>query len=189
MTTFQNLTKSKVPPGFRGNNKIMVQAWYLVDAFLYKPSPHFMNGWRKMLLRIFGAKIGVGVIFRPSSTITYPWNLSVANNSYIGDEVVIYNLDQITIGSHVSLSFRSFLCAGSHDPDDQEFSLRISPIIIEDEVWIAADCFVGPGVTLEKGVVLGARSTFPGGRAESGGIYVGSPAKFIRKRYERAARI
>jgi len=155
----QDLSVGATPEGFRGRNKLIVQLWYLVQATLFHLSPHFMTGWRRLLVRAFGGKVGKHVIFRPSATLTYPWNISVGDYSYIGDEVVLYSLDRIDIGAHVSVSYRAFLCTGTHDPRDPRFPLVIQPIRVDNEAWIAADAFVAPGVHIGTGAVLAARST------------------------------
>jgi putative colanic acid biosynthesis acetyltransferase WcaF len=177
----QDLTEGPTPEGFRGRNKIVVQLWYLVQATLFRLSPHFMTGWRRFLVRLFGGKVGARVNFRPSATITYPWNLSVGDHSYIGDEVILYSLDQITIGSHVSISYRAFLCTGTHDPRDRRFPLVIKPIHIDDEVWLAADSFVAPGVHIGAGAVLAARSTALNDIPPRD-MQVGTPARSIGQR-------
>src|SRR5215469_9694919 len=118
----QDLRRSETPAGFQGQNKLLVQTWYLVQAILFHPSPHFLVGWRRFLLRLFGGKVGQNVRIRPSAKITYPWNVTIGDYSYIGDDVVVYSLGEIHIGSHVSISYRAFLCCGTHDYRDPKFS-------------------------------------------------------------------
>jgi len=134
-----------------------------------------MYGWRRFLLRIFGAKIGKKVILRPSSQVTYPWKLSIGDYSWIGDEVVLYSLGEIIIGSNTVISQRSYLCTGSHDHTKSDFTIFTKPIIIGDSCWLATDVFVGPGVEIAAEVVLGARSSVFKSIIGKG-IYRGSPA-------------
>jgi putative colanic acid biosynthesis acetyltransferase WcaF len=118
-----------------------------------------MYKWRVFLIKSFGAKIGKNVILRPDVKITYPWKVSIGDYSWIGNGVELYSLGEISIGSNVVVSQKSYLCTGSHDYNSEAFDIFSKPIIIEDGVWIATDVFIGPGVTVKKGAVVGARSS------------------------------
>ena len=111
----QNLSQYKTPKDFRGKSKITVQLWWVVYALLFRPSPQVMYGWRRFLLRSFGAKVGKKVILRPTAQITYPWKVSIGDFSWIGDDVVLYSLGDISIGSNTVISQRCYICTGSHD--------------------------------------------------------------------------
>jgi putative colanic acid biosynthesis acetyltransferase WcaF len=178
---FQDLSKFEVPQDFRGRSKIIVQLWWMVQATFFRISPQFMYEWRNFLLRLFGAKIGKGVKIRPTSKITYPWNLSVGDHSWIGDDCTIYNLGRIQIGSNVALAHKVYLCTGMHDYTDILFRIYAKEIIINDEVWLPNDVFVGPGVTIGRGTVVGARSTVLQDLPEAMICY-GNPAKPIKPR-------
>jgi putative colanic acid biosynthesis acetyltransferase WcaF len=158
----QDLEKFTIPAGFRGRPAWLVQLWWLVQATLFGLSPQFMYAWRNWLLRTFGAAVGVGVHIRPTARITYPWKVSIGDWSWIGDGAVIYSLEHIVIGRNVSISQRCYLCAGSHDYTKADFSYVLDAektrIVVEDEVWLANDVFVGPGTTIGRGTVVGARS-------------------------------
>ena len=143
----------------RGRSSWIVLLWWLVQAILFPLSLHNLNDFRSWLLRLFGAKIGKSVVIRPTSRFTYPWKVEIGDYSWIGDDVVFYSVNQITIGSHCIISQKSYLCTGSHDIKDQAFSLITQPIIIGNGAWIATDCFVAPGVTIGSNSVIGARST------------------------------
>lgn len=177
----QDLSQYNTPKDFRGKSKITVQLWWVVHAFLFKPSPQVLYGWRRFLLRSFGAEIGKGVIIRPSAQITYPWKVRIGDYSWIGDNVVLYSLGDIIIGKNTVISQKSYICTGTHDYSKTEFPILAKNIVIEDECWLATDVFVSPGVTICKGVVVGARSTVIKD-LESNSVYVGSPAKFLKKR-------
>lgn len=140
-----------------------------------------MNSWRIFILKIFGAKIGKNTKIRPSVIITYPWNIEIGDDTYIGDDVVLYSLDKINIGNSVSLSYGAFLCTGTHDYTKPTFDLIINPINVKDQAWIGAQAFLHPGINVEKGCVLAARSVLTKSTIELG-VYAGSPAKFIKKR-------
>jgi putative colanic acid biosynthesis acetyltransferase WcaF len=90
--------------------------------------------------------------------VTYPWKLEIGNYSWIGDGVELYNLDWIRIGDHVVISQDSYLCTGSHNFTRKSFDIEVAPIIINDEAWVASQVFVGPGVTIGRGTVVGVRS-------------------------------
>lgn len=184
---FQDLTRFKVPQGMRGRSAAYVQAWWIVQDSLFRWSPQFLYGWRRLLLRMFGAKIGTGVLIRPSAKITYPWKVTVGDHSWIGDDVVLYSWDKIEIGPHSVVSQKSYLCTGYHDPDSIDFDILAAPIRIGQECWVAADVFVGPGVSIGNGAVAGARSAvlqdLPPGM-----ICSGNPAKPVRKRKSSAGK-
>jgi putative colanic acid biosynthesis acetyltransferase WcaF len=154
----QDLSTSKVPTGFRGRPAWYVQLWWLADSVLFRPSPQIFYGWRRFLLRAFGATIGKGVLIRPSATITYPWKLSIGDWSWVGDHATLYSLGEITIGASSVVSQHAYLCTGSHDYSRPSFDLYAKPITVEAESWIAAHVFVGPGVTVGCGAVIGACS-------------------------------
>lgn len=177
----QKLNKFKLPNRFRGKSGLVVQIWRFTDFFFFKLSPQIMYGWRRFLLRLFGANIGKGVIIRPNVTITYPWKVSIGDYSWIGDNVELYSLGEIEIGSNVVISQKSYLCAGSHDYQKQDFPIWSKKITIKDECWLATDVYIAPGITIEKGTVVGARSSVFKDLPSSK-ICMGSPAKVIKDR-------
>ena len=143
----------------RGRPGWYILFWWLVQGVLFPLSLHPCNGFRGWLLKLFGAKIGQGVVIRPTARFTYPWKINIGDYSWIGDDVVLYSLDRIAIGNNCVISQKSYLCTGSHDLQDPAFKLITAPITIADGVWIAADCFIAPGITLGQDVVVGARSS------------------------------
>lgn len=177
----QDLSKFEMPENFRGRAAWFVQLWWLVQSTLFRWSPQFAYRFRVKILRLFGAKIGYGVIIRPTVTITYPWKVSIGDYSWIGDDVVLYSLGEISIGSSSVISQRSYLCAGDHDYKKLDFPIRGKRISISSECWIAADTYIAPGVSIEKGTVVGARSSvfkdLPGNM-----ICMGSPCRPIKPR-------
>ncbi len=143
----------------RGRPGWYILLWWLVQALLFPLTPHSAHGLRVWLLRRFGARIGRGVSIRPTARFTYPWKVKIGDYSWVGDDVVFYSLDQITLGEHCVISQKSYLCTGSHDPQDPAFGLQTAPIVMGNGAWLATDCFVAPGVQIGANAVIGARST------------------------------
>jgi len=156
---FQDLSLFQLPVGFRGRAAWVVQVWWIVQASLFRWSPQFAYGWRIFLLRLFGAKIGSNAIIRPSATITYPWRLTLGNNVWIGDSVILYTLGSINIGDNTVISQFCHLCAADHDFTSPSFPIRAKSITVGSQVWLASDVFVAPGVTIGDASVVGARSS------------------------------
>lgn len=147
--------------------------------FRFSPRPFF--GWRRMLLRCFGAKVGYHVNIYNSAIIYYPWNLVIGDWSAVGEDALIYNLGLVTVGEKVTISHRAHLCAGTHDYTRPDLPLLKPPIVIENQVWICADAFVGPGVTVGEGAVVGARAVVTKD-VEPWTVVAGNPARFLKKR-------
>lgn len=154
-----NLSNYKSANYDRGRSNWFVLVWWLVQAIAFPLSLHNFNNFRCWLLRLFGAKIGQGVVIRPTARFTYPWKISIGDYSWIGDDVVFYSIDRIVIGCHTVISQKSYLCTASHDFRDPNFPTTTSPITIGNGAWIATDCFVAPGVTIGPNAVIGARSS------------------------------
>lgn len=143
----------------RGRSGWVILLWWLVQAIAFPLTPHQLHAPRSALLRLFGAKIGKGVVIRPTARFTYPWKVEIGDYSWIGDDVVFYSLDDIRIGCHSVISQKCYLCTGNHDFQDSTFSLVTAPIAIGNGVWVATDCFVGPGVEIGANTIVGARSS------------------------------
>lgn len=165
----------------RGKPMWFILLWWFVQAIAFPLTLHNFNFLRCWLLRLFGAKIGMGVIIRPTARFTYPWKVEIGDYSWIGDNVVFYSLDRISVGSHCVISQESYLCTGSHDIQDVAFNLITAPIAIGNGVWIAADCFIAPGVKIGANSVIGARSSVFGD-ISSATVAWGTPC---RDRYPR----
>jgi putative colanic acid biosynthesis acetyltransferase WcaF len=178
---YQNLKTFRMSKGFRGKSKFIVQSWRMVQGALFRLSPQFMYGWRRFLLRLFGAIIGENVLIRPTVKILYPWKLIVGDWSWIGDEVTLYNMETINIGENCVISQKSYLCTSSHDYTKSSFEIFAQPIDIKNETWIASDVFIAPGVTIGQGTVVGFRSTVNKDLPPQMVCY-GNPAKPIKPR-------
>ena len=155
--------------------------WGIVWLILYRPSPKLMHGWRCLLLRIFGAKLGNEVHPYPSSKIWAPWNLEMGDHSCLSEKVDCYCVDKIRIGAHATVSQYSFLCTASHDYTDKAMPLVIAPITIGNYAWVTADVFIAPGVEIGEGAVINARSSVFSS-IEPWVVAAGNPAMPIKKR-------
>jgi len=183
---YQDLSTFTVPQGFRGRPGATVLLWQLVQATLFGLSPRPLYGWRRMLLRLFGAKIGDRVLIRPTARIAFPWKLTIGDHSWIGDDVELYNLNSIVIGANAVVSQRSYLCTASHAPDIATFDYVTGAVVVADQAWIAADVFIGPGVKIGFGAVIGARSLVDRDIPE-GVMAFGSPATIRKQRHSAGA--
>lgn len=177
----QDLSRFKLPIGFRGRSAVIVQLWWFVQATLFACSPQFMYGWRRWLLILFGAKIGQGVLVRPSVKITYPWKVAIGDFAWIGDDAVLYSLGEIEIGANAVVSQRCYLCAASHDYSKVDFPIYAKKVIVGAQAWLATDVFIAPGVTIGEGAVVGARSSVFHDLPPLM-VCLGSPAKPIKQR-------
>ncbi|HMJ91273.1 MAG TPA: hypothetical protein VK530_15740 [Candidatus Acidoferrum sp.] len=151
----------------------------VLPLFRFSPRPCF--GWRCLLLRLFGAKVGRHVHVYSSAIVYMPWNLDIGDYSAIGERAFIYNLGRVTIGARATISHRAHLCAGTHDYTRAEFPLLRPPITIGDQVWICADAFVGPGVNVGNGAIVGACAVVMKD-VEPWTIVTGNPARFTKRR-------
>lgn len=155
--------------------------WSIAYRLLFRNTFHTWYGLRAGLLRLFGAKLGRNVRLRRTVRIEIPWHLDLADDVSIGEEAILYALGPIRIGARSFVSQYGHLCAGSHDYTNVDYPLIRDPIVIGEDCWIAADAFVGPGVSIGDRTVLGARasafSDLPGDV-----IAVGNPAKPIKPR-------
>jgi putative colanic acid biosynthesis acetyltransferase WcaF len=162
-------------------NKFFRVLWQLTWFFLCKYSPRTFHFFRVNVLRLFGAKIGNNVHVYSSSRIWAPWNLEMGNSSCLADNVDCYCVDKIKIGANTTISQYTFLCTASHDYRYSSMPLITLPIIIGDNVWIAADVFVAPGVKISNGAVITARSNLISDVSPFS-IFSGNPATFVKKR-------
>lgn len=166
---------------FSLKNRLGRVVWNVVYILLFKYSPKPLHKWRSFLLRIFGAKIGKGVHIYPKVKIWAPWNLEVADEAGVADNVDLYTQGKIYLGYRSIISQRSYLCSGTHDYTKKGHPLVTAPIIINDLVWVAAEAFVHPGVEIGEGTVIGARAvvtkSMPAWK-----VCAGHPCKVIKDR-------
>ena len=166
---------------FTRSNVLFRAVWLATWKSLAAWTPPQFHPWRRMLLRLFGAKIGRGVQIWPSARIWYPPNLAMGDYSVLGSGSECYCIAPVTIGTRAIISQYAQLIAGSHDIDDPNFQLIAKPIHVGDYAWIAMGAFVAPGVTVGAGAVLGARAlAFTD--LDPWTVYVASPAQALKKR-------
>jgi putative colanic acid biosynthesis acetyltransferase WcaF len=166
-------------------NKVARAVWNIVWLMFFRPTPRgFFHGWRRFLLRLFGAKIAKGCHILPSAKIWQPWKLTMGDFSCLSEDVDCYTVDQITIGAQAVVSQGAFLCCASHDISSPIMELTYKPIVIASQVWVAARAFVGPGVTIGEGAVVGACAVVTKD-IEPWTVVAGNPARFIKKRVKR----
>ena len=145
------------PAGFdRGASTLKEGLWVLVKWMFFQGAFPWPSALRVALLRIFGAKVGNGVVIRSGVNITFPWRLEVGAHVWIGEQAFLLTLAPIVIESSVCVSQRAFLCTGSHDYTKPTFDLKTAPVTLRHGAWIAAQAFVGPGVEIGEGSVVAA---------------------------------
>jgi putative colanic acid biosynthesis acetyltransferase WcaF len=151
----------------RGCPRLVELLWYLIKCAFFLSALPWPSGLKCWILRLFGAKLGLGVVIKPRVNIHFPWKLAVGDHTWIGEEVFILNFEPVTVGSHCCLSQRAFLCTGNHDFTKPDMPYRNRPITVEDGAWVGAQVFVGPGVTVGSESVVAAGSvvtvSLPGG--------------------------
>lgn len=161
--------------------------WYLINNTIFRCIPsRQMRYVRNAILKLFGAHIPWDILIYPSCQIWAPWNLTVGKNSCIGPNTKIYNKSPIYIDENCVISQGAYLCTASHDISDINHPLIHSPIFVENRVWIAADAFIGPGVTVYEGAVVGARCVVFKD-VDSWTVVGGNPAKVIKTRVMKDA--
>lgn len=173
---------SKYKNSLSRKNQVVRLVWTIVWTLFARPLPRRIgNGWKLFLLRLFGAKVHSKAVVYSSARIYMPWNLEMDAYSCLASEVDCYNADKIKIGANSTVSQKAYLCSASHDITKSYNPLDTAPIIIKDQAWIAADAFIGPGVTIGQGAVVGARAcVFKD--VEPWTVVGGNPAKFIKTR-------
>ncbi|MDB5395219.1 MAG: putative colanic acid biosynthesis acetyltransferase [Rhodospirillales bacterium] len=168
-------------PSFSLGHRAYRALWNIAWCLLASWTPPFFNPWRRQVLRAFGARITSTARIHGSARIWYPANLVMAEHACLGPRVNCYSMAKITLDAYALASQGAHLCAGTHDIDDQNFQLCVAPITIGKKAWIAAEAFVGPGVNVGEGAVLGARGV-AFGDLEPWTVYAGNPAREIKKR-------
>jgi putative colanic acid biosynthesis acetyltransferase WcaF len=168
-------------PSFSLKNRVIRALWNVVWLALASWTPSFMAPWRRLLLRLFGARMGPRAKVYGSTRVWYPPLLDMRAGAVMAQKVNCYNQDWIVLDEGALVSQGAHLCAGSHNIDDDSFQLITKPIVIGKNAWIAAEAFVGPGVTVQDGAVLGARAV-AFSDIGPGMIFIGNPAKFHRYR-------
>ena len=163
-------------------NQVVRMLWTIVWGVFARPLPRSVgSGWKRFLLRLFGARIDATAIVYSSAKVYYPANLTMGAYACLASDVDCYNVAPITIGANSTVSQGAYLCTASHDITDPLNPLVTKPIVIEDQAWVAAGAFVGMGVTIGQGAVVGARAAVFKD-VEPWTVVGGNPAKFIKRR-------
>ena len=165
----------------RGRPGWFIILWWFVQGTFFRLTLHNMYRYRAFILRIFGAKVGKNVKIRASAKFHYPWKIEIGENSWIGDNVYFYSLDKIIIGSNCVISQNTYLNTGNHEISDPYFGLITKKIVINDGVWIGANCFVNLGVIIGENSVVGAMSNVIKNISDNL-VCVGNPCKAIASR-------
>lgn len=164
-----------------GGSKLKRILWYMTNICWFKSSWVYANSWKRLLLKMYGAKVGSGVVIKPGVNIKYPWRLTIGNDVWIGEEAWIDNLGNVTIEDNVCISQGAMLLCGNHNYKKKTFDLIVGDIHLNEGAWIGAKAIVGPGVTLNSHAVLSAGSV-ANKDLEANKIYQGNPATIVRDR-------
>jgi len=176
------LNNSNTRHKFSMANKLKRVLWNLFYFILFRPFKlRFFKKWRILVLKMFGAQVSWKAMVNANVKIWAPWNLKMGDYSCLGPKVDCYNQGFITIENNATVSQKTYLCASSHDFTKKSHPLFLAPIVIKKKAWIAAEAFIGPGVTVGTGAVVGARSAVFK-EVAPWTVVGGNPAKFIKKR-------
>jgi len=173
--------KSDCPSPHSLNNKILRVLWSMAYVTLFRISPRICYGWRRMILRVFGARIGRNARIHPTVRIWAPWNLRIGSEVSIAHDVDCYSVNRIEIGDHATVSQYSMLCTATHNITDPHMGLVTAPILVASQAWVCARSFVAPGISIEEGAVVGAQSVVTRDVA-AWTVVAGNPARFIKMR-------
>ena len=179
MTERMYRLKPQQPPDL--SDRMRRAAWQIVWSIAFRPSPVVLHGWRRMILRCFGAKVARSAHPYPTCKVWAPWNLEMDERSCLGPSVNCYNVDTVALGPGAIVSQFCHICTASHDFESDDFPLVTAPISIGKGAWVAADAFVGPGVDVGDEAVVLARSVVTKDVGK-GTVVGGHPAAFIRQR-------
>jgi putative colanic acid biosynthesis acetyltransferase WcaF len=168
---------------FNPGSKIKIFLWMIISTILFRIHlPLLPSSIKAKILKLFGAKIGDGVVIKPSVNIKYPWNLKIGNYSWLGENVWIDNLGYVTIGNNCCLSQGCFILTGNHDFKSSNFDLIVLDVVLEDESWVGAKSVICPGVKMGHGSILTVGSVASKNLSDFG-VYKGNPAIKIKERY------
>jgi len=166
----------------RGRPHLVETVWYLVKWLVFLTAFPVPSEVKCAILRLFGARIGKGVVIKPRVNIHLPWKLDVGDFTWIGEEAFILNFEPVNIGAHCCISQRAFLCTGNHDYSQPAMPYRNRPISIQDGAWVGAQSFVGPGVTIQTEAVIAAGSVVTGSQP-AGMVCGGNPCAPLKLRW------
>jgi putative colanic acid biosynthesis acetyltransferase WcaF len=166
---------------YKPGNPVKRGLWYVCNILFFTNRWFPFSSAKKGILKLFGAKIGKGVVIKPHVNIKYPWKLRIGDYTWIGEGVWIDNLDMVSIGKNCCLSQGAFLLCGNHDYKKTSFDLILGEITLEDGAWIGAKSIVCPGVRVGSHAVLSVNSVATKDML-SYSVYSGNPATLVRER-------
>lgn len=161
--------------------KWKVLAWYFVNYWIFYSSLPWPYGFKSALLRLFGAKVGKGLVIKAKVRIKNPWRLTIGDHVWIGEDVWIDNLENVSIGHHVCISQGALLLTGNHDYTASDFPYRLGRIHLDEGAWVGARSVVCPGVSLGSHAILTVGSVASRSIAPWE-IHAGNPAAYVRDR-------
>jgi putative colanic acid biosynthesis acetyltransferase WcaF len=164
-----------------GRSLAMRTLWYFCSVAFLEGGWFPFSGLKVKLLRLFGARIGHGVVIKPHVRVKFPWRLTVGDHCWIGQEAWIDNFVEVEIGNHVCISQLVYLCTGSHDHRRQTFDLIPSSIRIGDGAWVGARATLLPGVTVGPNALVAGGSVVVKD-VPAGVVVGGNPAREIGRR-------
>lgn len=167
----------------RQASKVKEICWYFIKMLFFLSAFPFPSSLKVSLLRLFGAKIGKGVVIKPRVNIHFPWKLEIGDHVWIGEEAFLLNFELLKLGNHTCVSQRAFLCGGNHDYRDPSMPYRNGPITLMDGAWVGANVFIGPNVIIGTDTVVAAGSVVTQPLSENA-IYRGNPAIYISQRWK-----
>lgn len=180
LSTYDN---SWYSPGRGGLTRTL---WFFLGLPILRSRLLPSSSIRSFVLRLFGAKVGLGIVLKPGIRVKYPWLLSIGDHSWIGEDVWIDNLTTVAIGANACISQGAYLCTGSHDLSDPSFGLLVHTITIEEGAWVGARAVICPGVTVAQCAVVAAGSVVTKD-VPANEIHAGNPARFLKVREIRHA--
>ena len=166
---------------YHPGKKVVCVLWYFINVVFFVSHIIPLSSLKVWLLKLFGAKLGRNVVIKPGVNIKYPWKLVIGDYSWLGEDVWIDNLEQVTIGSNVCISQGAMLLCGNHNYKKTTFDLMVNEIILEEGVWIGAKSVVCSGVRCKTHAIL-CISSIANIDLEPYTVYQGNPAKKIRNR-------
>ena len=180
--TLQNLAADRTPPGWSTGASFVVQTlWFCLGSPLLAARWLPGSAWRVQLLRAFGSRIGNGCRLKPGLRVKFPWRLAVGHHCWLAEDAWIDNLAPVTLGDRVCLSQGAYLCTGNHDFRSPGFDLRLGPITIGSDAWIAARAVLAPNAQIGPGAVV-ALGAVVSGTVPAGAIVRGNPAVVVGQR-------
>jgi putative colanic acid biosynthesis acetyltransferase WcaF len=166
---------------YKAGPKFKSLIWYFVNYYFLASAFPWPYKLKSIVLRMFGARVGRGLVIKPRVRIKNPWRLTIGDNCWIGEDAWIDNLEDVSIGSNVCISQGAMLLTGNHDYTISSFPYRLGKIAIEDGVWVGAQSVVCPGITCKSHSILTVQSV-ASKDLDAWSIYAGNPAVFLRTR-------